>query len=384
MKRKEVKDVIKLIPIVTASPIGIILSIIVAVKLIDFGELDGILKSNLLSFKLIQLINPIIEPWFIWSLACFFFSFIFITIVFLIKQHKKENNDSINIFDSLAISISLILIIQILLPVMLAILGLVYLFIYLIFGISTIIKFILGYGVYFFAYISQSLFNSYGYSISLGDFIGDKKYNMLLTLIIFLIAVPYLLSSIIRVIKKVMTSLGGGSQLFELIFKPIEFIFKITHIRYIIYLSLFFLSIFVYSYNITDIDNVLMLFKESLLEYVLLDTICYSLYENLSKWNKRKKAVMFMRFIIPFKLDLEIIRASFLYYSFLDKSIKSKVKFSCDTVILKRVKYKEFNKIILELNHISNCFLEPQELYTGINNVLYRIYEYEYIYAKEN
>lgn len=277
------KQLILMLPIGLASPIGIALSIILAINTIDYKQ---ILNIKLNDIESVSAIFNIFLPWYEWSVCGLLIVFI-IFICYGVLKYKILKEDSktekLNLFNSLLISIVIILFAQFVLPLISVILMLAFMLLLAFLGISFISHYMLRIVVQLFIWILQNLFLAIGIDIELGHIIGQEYVSIFLTLIIFLISIPYLFSSVLCIMKNFYTKITKAEAIVDMAFKPIEFVFKLTHIRYFIYGVLFLLSILTYSYNVNDSTNWLTLIKESLLAFVLLDTICYSVYENHCK-----------------------------------------------------------------------------------------------------
>ena len=187
---------------------------------------------------------------------------------------------------TLFLTIELILISQLLLPLFTITVAIVIALLYFVFFSSILLKNVIGYGVYFFVLVVEKICTSSGISLTYGEFIGQERYSMFLTMITFLILIPYLLPILLRIIKKIMQSVTGNKSI-ALIFKPIEALISVNVLRYIIYIILLFTSVFTYSVNILQTDYFFSLVKEALLAFVLLDTVIYSIISNLKGYKEK-------------------------------------------------------------------------------------------------
>lgn len=70
-------------------------------------------------------------------------------------------------------------------------------------------KNIIGFGTYLFVMIVEKICTSSGITLTYGEFIGQERYSMFLTMITFLVSIPYILPFLLMVIKKLFkASLG--------------------------------------------------------------------------------------------------------------------------------------------------------------------------------
>lgn len=135
-----------------------------------------------------------------------------------------------------------------------------------------------------------------------------------------------MLSYCLKVIKKFI-QWAVGNKIVALFFKPIEVLININTLRYIIYIVLFFTSIFTYSVNVSQSDYVILLIKESLLEFVLLDTVIYSIVSNIRDKEKNRKQQNLRKYYIPFKHDLEFILSAITIYNLKNKGMYACINF---------------------------------------------------------
>lgn len=372
------KQTILMILIALASPIGIVISVLLAIIKIDYKQILNIKITNIES---VSTIMNIFQPWYKWSFVCLLISLAIVICFGILKYtifKKHQQKDELNLFVSFTISVIIILLAQIVLPLMSVILILAFAILYGFLGISFIFQYMLRIIVQVFGWILQDLFIAIGIDIELGNFIGQEYVSIFLTLIIFLILIPYLFSGVLCIVKRFFSKITRANAIIDIAFKPIEFIFKLIHIRYFIYIILFLLSILTYSYNVNNSTNWLTLIKESLLAFVLLDTICYSLYENHCKKKKLRLSKIYLNLIIPYKLDLEYIRSIMTTYALKNNHMgKAKIIFSNDISVLSLKKNFPFNNIILEIQSLNGSLMTYEALYIKINEVLFCIYKYE-------
>jgi len=372
------KQNILIIPIAIAPLIGIIISIRTAIIKINF---KAILNIKITNVESLSIILDIFEPWYSWSICCVFLAIVIMVLYDALKPKKSKEqsqSDELNLFLSLFQSVIIILIIQLALPLISLIFMVSLLILYIFFGGAFILQYVLRIIVQVFVWIIQNLFIAIGIDIVLGNFIGQEYVSLFLTLIIFLISVPYAFSGVLYMIKYLLIKLIRADGIIDMAFKPFEFLFKLSHVRYFIYFVLFLLSVLTYSYNISEYTNWLMIIKESLLAFVLLDTICYSVYDNHCKRKKVAIREKYLRLIVNYKLDLEFIHSMMTTYDLKNNYTgKAKIIFSTDISMLNIKERLPFNNIILQIQDLNGSLMRYEDLNKKINKVLCCIYKYE-------
>lgn len=362
----DMKYLLKLLLIAISMPIGICFSLYSAYHNINFLVLIETINDNLFNFELLDHISDIFKPWYTTSIIFFLVGIILLFSSFLIKSPDTEN---ISFLTAIRISIVIFLITQIILPLHLLLFGICICLLFLIFAFSMFMKSIISYPFYFFIVILEKFSTSTGFSISYGDFIGKQSYSTFLTLITFFVSVPYLLNLSLLLIKKFFTSING-SGLTSLMFWPIDYIFRINNIRYFIYIFLFFTSILTYSMNISTNDKVLMMTKESLLEFVLLDSVIYSIYNNLNNLRKKRKLNLFLKIISPFKYDLNFVANTIIIYNLKSKVLNARLSFNIDKNLKNKIKLDEFNDLNKMLTDISMEYMDINVLEKKIHEAI--------------
>ncbi|WP_207708676.1 hypothetical protein [Clostridium sp. WB02_MRS01] len=360
------KYLFKLLLIAISIPVGLSFSIYLAYYYINFRELIETINDNLTNIELLTYIARSFKVWYIVSFSLLILSIIVSLSFSFIKPSDKEN---ISLFSAIGISIVIFLIIQIVLPLCLLLFGMCIILLYLIFVSSMITKNIISYPFYLFVVILEKFCTSTGLSISYGDFIGQQRYSTFLTLITFFVSAPYLLNLSILLIKKGLIKING-SNLISLFFKPIDYVFRINNIRYFTYIFLFFTSILTYSMNISTNDVILMMAKESLLEFVLLDTITYSIYNNIYNVRKRRKLRIFLQYIRPYRYDLEFVSNIIVIYNLKNIISKARISFQVNNNIKKKLKLSEFDDLNKVLTELSSIYMEINVLEKNIREAL--------------
>ena len=267
--------IVKYIILSLAPIIGVILSCVLAYINIDFIELLKILNENIFNPEIVDKLISLICKWYTISIFSIFGALLWLLPIIFFNRNKKNNVDILTWGQAIYLAVELVLLSQGILPLFSAIMVLVIALLYLVFFSSMLLKNIIGYGTYLFVLLIERICTSSGIELTYGEFIGQEKYSIFLTIITFLIFIPYMLSYCLKVIKKFI-QWAVGNKIVALFFKPIEVLININTLRYIIYIVLFFTSIFTYSVNVSQSDYVILLIKESLLEFVL-----YRLYTKL-------------------------------------------------------------------------------------------------------
>ena len=269
------------------------------------------------------------------------------------------------------IFIELVLIFQICLPLFTVVIVILLLLLYLFFFSSVILKNIIGFVTYCFVEIVEKICTSSGITLTYGEFIGQDRYSYFLSIITFLILTPYLLSLMLKIIILFFEKITGN-KIVSLIFKPAQFLVSVNCLRYIIYILLFFTSVLTYSVNVSQTDFVFSIAKEALLEFVILDTVVYSIVSNIrEKKRKRNRQIIRMNFI-SFKYDLEFVLSAIVMYNLKDKEIKACIKFSedLDGIMVQR-NANEIHELLKEISseYYSIEILE-QKTKVALNRIL--------------
>lgn len=310
----------------------------------------------------------IMSKWYSISFTICFLAMLLLAIYGICS--KKKDNDVLTWGQTIVFAIGLIAIFQIVLPMLSFLLAMVIALSYLIFFLSPLLKNVIGYGTYLFVVIVERICTSSGIILTYGEFIGQERYSVFLTIITFLISIPYLLSFLLKMIKNFIQVVTGNKAV-ELIFKLIEALTNVNVLRYAIYILLFFVSVFVYSVNVSQSDYVLSLVKEALLEFVLLDTVIYSISSNLKNRKINYEQQNMRRYYMPFKYDLEFVLSAITMHDLKNKEIYSRIKFSVDiNKILKMKKQKDKNGIDILLSEISTNYYEIEILEQKIKKIL--------------
>lgn len=221
--------VIKYAMLALATPIGLILSCVLAYINIDFMELLKIFSENISNPEILDELTQIMSKWYIISGAIFFASLLLFVIYFV--RNRKNDEDVLTWGQTIFLAIELILISQVVLPLFTVIMAIVIALLYLVFFSSMLLKNIIGYGTYLFVLLVEKICTSSGIELTYGEFIGQEKYSIFLTMITFLISIPYILSFLLRMVKKFIQGVTGNKSV-ALIFKPVEALISINVLRY--------------------------------------------------------------------------------------------------------------------------------------------------------
>lgn len=356
----------KYITISLTIPCGLILSFILACISIDFKKLKGVLIENILKPEAIDSLMQVMSKWLIIS--------VILLVIALLLIFTRVNNDDeafLSWKKTIYIFIELVLIFQICLPLFTVVIVILLLLLYLFFFSSVILKNIIGFVTYCFVEIVEKICTSSGITLTYGEFIGQDRYSYFLSIITFLILTPYLLSLMLKIIILFFEKITGN-KIVSLIFKPAQFLVSVNCLRYIIYILLFFTSVLTYSVNVSQTDFVFSIAKEALLEFVILDTVAYSIVSNIrEKKRKRNRQIIRMNFI-SFKYDLEFVLSAIVMYNLKDKEIKACIKFSedLDGIMVQR-NANEIHELLKEISseYYSIEILE-QKTKVALNRIL--------------
>lgn len=356
----------KYITISLTIPCGLILSFILACISIDFKKLKGVLIENILKPEAIDSLMQVMSKWLIIS--------VILLVISLLLIFTRVNNDDeafLSWKKTIYIFIELVLIFQICLPLFTVVIVILLLLLYLFFFSSVILKNIIGFVTYCFVEIVEKICTSSGITLTYGEFIGQDRYSYFLSIITFLILTPYLLSLMLKIIILFFEKITGN-KIVSLIFKPAQFLVSVNCLRYIIYILLFFTSVLTYSVNVSQTDFVFSIAKEALLEFVILDTVVYSIVSNIrEKKRKRNRQIIRMNFI-SFKYDLEFVLSAIVMYNLKDKEIKACIKFSedLDGIMVQR-NANEIHELLKEISseYYSIEILE-QKTKVALNRIL--------------
>lgn len=376
MGKKSIKQILFLVIVALALPCGLILSLILANNLIDYSL---IVKINLLDSESLFNGFHIFDKWLSISLGCLLIALVLLVFYAYIKSYiLKVSEETADLtLSSTIISVMVILMLsQIILPLIVVVLLVLFIILYAIFGISSLAQFLLRIMMIFSINILQSLFSSVGIKIELGDFIGQNSLSLFLSLITFFISIPYIFAYIVKGIGCLARK--TSNTIINYMFRPFERVFQVGYLRGFLYIVLFLISLLTFTYNISGPSNILSIIKESLLTFVLLDTVCYSIYEKGQKRRQKKINKQYFDIVLQYKHDLEFIRSTITIFNLINKvNYKAKVKFSCEAILIKNRRRCPFAFILDELTYLSENHFTYQELYHNINNILYDIYIFE-------
>lgn len=361
-------DIIKYVMLVLATSSGLLLSCVLAYLNIDFIELLKVFSENISNLEVLDKLGQIMGKWYIISLSMVFVALLLLVIYFVCN--KKKNEEALTWGQTLILMSELILISQFLLPLFTITVLIVIALLYFVFFSSVLLKNLIGYGTYLFVVIVEKICTSSGITLTYGEFIGQERYSMFLTMITFLVSIPYILPILLMVIKKIIQGVTGN-KIVTLIFKPMEALFSVNVLRYSIYMLLFFTSVFTYSINIVESDYFLSLVKEALLEFVLLDTVIYSIISNLKDIKINHKQQNMRKYYIPFKYDLEFVLSAISMYNLKYNEMYARIKFSVDIYrSLKWEKQKNISEIDKLLIDISTNYYKIEILEQKVKIVL--------------
>ena len=361
------RDLIKYIILALATPMGLVLSGTLAYLNINFTELLNLFVKNFSNSEVLNDAAQIMRKWYLIS-GVLTVGAVILTFVYLLIKGKKDEEGIFTWRQTIFLASELILISQVVLPLFSVIIALVMALLYFVIFSSMLLKTIIEYGTYLFVILIEKICAISGITLEYGEFIGHEKYSIFLTMITALILIPYLLSFLLRMMIKFF-QVVTGDKVVALVFKPIEAIISINVLRYSIYILLFFTSVFTYSVSVSQSDYVLSIVKEALLEFVLLDTVIYSLISNMKDAKAKRKQQNTRRSYISFKYDLEFVLMSISMYNLKNKEINARIVFSSDMsrILKKRKATNEIDKLLID---ISKNFYEIEILEQKIKRAL--------------
>ena len=361
------RDLIKYIILALATPMGLVLSGTLAYLNINFTELLNLFVKNFSNSEVLNDAAQIMRKWYLIS-GVLTVGAVILTFVYLLIKGKKDEEGIFTWRQTIFLASELILISQVVLPLFSVIIALVMALLYFVIFSSMLLKTIIEYGTYLFVILIEKICAISGITLEYGEFIGHEKYSIFLTMITALILIPYLLSFLLRMMIKFF-QVVTGDKVVALVFKPIEAIISINVLRYSIYILLFFTSVFTYSVSVSQSDYVLSIVKEALLEFVLLDTVIYSLISNMKDAKAKRKLQNTRRSYISFKYDLEFVLMSISMYNLKNKEINARIVFSSDMsrILKKRKATNEIDKLLID---ISKNFYEIEILEQKIKRAL--------------
>lgn len=110
------------------------------------------------------------------------------------------------------------------------------------------------------------------------------------------------------------------------------------------------------------------------MEFVLLDTVIYSIISNLKEKKINYEQQNMRRYYLPFKYDLEFVLSAITMQNLKNKEMSARIKFSVDiNKNLKMKNQKGINEIDKLLIDISTNYYEIESLEEKIREVLSRI-----------
>lgn len=342
-----------------ADVVGIILSGMLACYNIDFKKILNVFIENITDPDINEIFMSVMSTWYIISFILFFLA---LGLLVIYSHRSKKNNADVLTWGQTIVFIFVsILIVQIILPSITAVIAIMICLLYLLIFSSMLLQNIIRHGTNYFLLFIEKICMVFGKKLTYNKFIDSTDYFIFLTLITFLILFPYIFSFLIQMIRKV-TQMITKSEAVGLFFKPFEILMHVNVLRYAIYLLLFFISVITYSVSsigIQDYDNIIPLTKEALLEFVLLDTVIYSIFSYIKDTRKNHKLQKAKWQYIPFKYDLEFVLSAITMHNLKDKNIDVRIKFSVDiNDLLKGKKQKDINQIDKLLVDISTNYYE--------------------------
>ena len=354
---------IKYAMFILAAPLGLVISVMLAYFNIDFKELINLFIENISDPDMFEILMPVMSTWYLISFILFLAA-LFLLVIYS-GRNPKSNVDVLTWEQTAVFTFILIFIVQIVLPLFTAVIAIAICLLYLVVFSSIFLQNIIRYGTLLFVLFVEKICTTLGIELTYGEFIDSTDYFIFLTLITILILIPYILSFLLKMIRKFMQKVTRTESV-ELFFKPVETFLSVNVLRYVIYLLLFFISVITYSVSSISVpghDNIFPLVKEALLEFVILDTVIYSIFSDMRNKLKNRKKQKTRANYIPFKYDLEFVLSAITMHSLKDKNIDARIKFSVDINSLPKAKeQKDISTINTLLFDISTNYYKIDAL----------------------
>ncbi|WP_297426506.1 hypothetical protein [Clostridium sp.] len=233
-----------------------------------------------------------------------------------------------------------------------------------------------------FKNILDYFLNFFAMKVDYSNNIGNGNLSLFAQIIIGSIISPYLLVFIIISIKKKLSKILGKEHVFIYLVGFFLRVVTINSIRYAEYILLFFVSIIAYKYKF-DTSNAVGTIKESLVTFVLLDTIVYSIYCKYAEYTKHKEKILFYNIFNPIRRDLECARNEIIIHDLnelknSDISINFKRKDILEKYENNNIK-DEWVETIADIKRLSDDEFTFEALFFEIEHILNRIDELELI-----
>lgn len=161
-------NIIKYGILALATPIGLILSGVLAYLNIDFKELLKVFSKNISNPEVLDKLGKIMGKWYIISFAMIFAALLLL-VIYCFCNRKKNEEDALTWGQTLILTSELILISQLLLPLFTITVLIVIAILYFVFFSSVILKNIIGYGTYLFVVIVEIICTSSEITLTYGE-----------------------------------------------------------------------------------------------------------------------------------------------------------------------------------------------------------------------
>lgn len=296
-----------------------------------------------------------------------------------VKECYKKDLNEINISIIILISVFMSGVATIIMLLMQIILLFVFGLNQFIFWISSYFDIVIRLPLAEFFKLLSFVFEKLNIPLELGVFIGKNEFARFLQIIIWAIITPYTFSNLIKLMENILKMLSGSKTLVEYLFKYIYVIFSLNNIRYIIYMFLFFISLISYGFQVES-TAVIGIIKESLVSFVLLDTIIYTIYSNGKERQEKIQKKRFLDIFSTIKEELECAKKLMIINnSYLNTNRKVFIKFNDDKILQRKCKKNpvSWNELLDKIYLLSNQSRTCNELFIELNQVLQSIDEIE-------
>lgn len=316
---------------------------------------------------------------FIYFLSCTGINLGAIILIPKVKECYNKDLSEINIYIVILISVFMSGISKIIMLLMHIILLFIFGLNQCIFLFSSYFDIVIRFPLAEFFKLLSFIFEKLNIPLELGKFIGKSEFALFLQIIIWAIITPYTFSNLIKLMERMLKMLSGSKALVEYLFKYIYVIFSLNNIRYIIYMVLFFISLISYGFRVES-TAVIGIIKESLVSFVLLDTIVYTIYSNEKGRQEKIQKQQFLNIFSQIKEELECIKKLMIINNlYLNINRKVFIKFNNDKILQRKCKKNpaSWNELLDKIYLLSNESRTCNELFIEVNQVLKSIDEIE-------
>ena len=338
---------------IAATLVGLYFSYELSCNIIGFKKLAIIFRECFYNVHAADQVFYLFCIWFFISLP--------ITIVAIVNPCTRFCKSKKNIVQCLFTFMRTSMLVQVVLPLISAPFFIAISSLFLCYYLSKLFGLIVEYLIGPFLKLFQELCTFFGISIICnGLSMSSSQCVSLLKCIAFFISIPYIIPFVLSLTKQILYR-STKSDIINYIFKPAEFFINTETLRYLMYIMLFFISVISYDTNIQSTGNVLPLFKEALLEFVVLDTIIYSIVTGIKNKRRSTAREKAHKYCISFKYDLEFIISAIALYNLNEKEMSASIRFRSDVNTIKGRNLKEIKAILTEIS-TKPCKMDELEL----------------------